>query len=339
MTTAASRFGSMDRLKGISAVLVVLIHTTPFYHSSVEALRWLGWAILQACQIAVPYFLVASGWAMGSRWRRGTRGFRELAKGIPRLLGLYLPWFACYLAIDAWLGYPTGLVGVLRRLLAFSDGRLAVSGYHLWFLPSLILAQLLVAASFRWTHSVVPALAAGLTLYATLYALECLGLPLPFGLVPTEGLDVSLLCVAAGAWAGASGRDRLVHGAPFVVAAIAFLPLESLLLDLVQGSRLQIHTFTVGRIALAVVALRACIAHPNLFGSGAAGRFLDALGRRSVAIYVAHLLVLRALPLDLLSSRFVRDNLVGWPLAVLGSMLLGVALERAPWTWVRRLAS
>lgn len=339
MTAAPARFGSMDRLKGISAVLVVLIHTKPFFHSNIEGFRWLGWAILQACQVAVPYFFVSSGWAMGVRWRKGRDSFRELAKGIPRLLGLYLPWFACYLALDAWLGHPTGIAGVLRRLVGFSDGRLDICGYHLWFLPSLVLAQLLVATSFRWTRSVVPALVAGFLLYMTLAGFECTGRVLPFGLVPTEGLNLSLLCVAGGASLGAHGGEGRIHGVPFVLAAIALLPLESLFLDSVQGSRLQIHTFTAGRIVLALLALRTCIARPDLLGRGTRGRFLDLLGRRSAAIYVAHLLVLRLVPLDLVPSKFVRDNLVGWVAAVLGSILLAAALERAPWAWARRLAS
>jgi len=335
------RNGAFDRLRGIGAICVVLIHAPPLYHSRLEPLRTAGWAMLVVCQTAVPYFFLLSGWMMGDKWARGRRDWSELGKSTSRLLSLYVPWFAFFLGLDALDGLPHGWIAVARRFAGFSDSHLETRGYHLWFLPSLILAQILCWSVLRYGRSILPALAAGAVLYGICAWTDVRRLDLPWGLNLSEGIDLSLLCVALGIGLGgrASGRPWDLS-TRVLLAALPLLFLEAFALDRISGRNLSIPPFQFDRVAFPSLLLVWLASRPAFLGGGRIGRGLDFLGTHSTGIYLAHLAFLTQIPFkEWVPDGFVRDNFVRWPVAVAGSIAVSMLLRKCPWESARRLVA
>ena len=334
------RNGAMDRFRGIGAVCVVLLHAPPFYHSNLTPLRAFGWGLRDLCQCAVPFFFLLSGWLMGDKWARGRVGWDEFARSAGRLLRLYIPWFLFFLALDIAAGLPHGWTDVARRFVGFSDSGLETRGYHLWFLPSLVLAEFACWGLLRLTRSIVPALGLGLALYAVLAWRDIHGLELPWGLAPHEGIDLSLPCVALGIWLGIRfSRPPAIPGG-LLVAAFGLLLLEGLALDRMGGTTFSIRPFQALRIFLPALLLLRLAQKPQALGAGTLGRLLNQLGRHSTGIYVAHLAFLVLIPFErLVSNGFLRYDLVRWPVAIAGSVAVSSLLGRAPWASVRKLVS
>ena len=336
---ASGRNPAFDRLRGIGAVMVVFIHAPPLLHSNVPVLQDAGWLIRELCQLAVPYFFLLSGWMMGRKWVSGRTGWDELGRSLGRLASLYLPWFLLFLAFDAIFGLPHSPLLVLRRFAGFSVTGPKTTGYHLWFLPSLALAQVLVWAGRKSTGSSIPALVVGAALFACFYVREILGLDAPFGMVATEGLNLSLVLVALGSWLG-SRPSILTPGPWMVVVSVALLLAEGIVLQRLAPGKEPVHTFQVLRIVSGAILLLWAARSPGGMGMGMIGRFLDFLGRYSTAIYVSHLAFLVLIPFDRwVPNGFVRDNLVRWPVALVGACALSFLLGRSRWPAIRRLVA
>lgn len=336
MTTRRNR--AFDRAKGVGAVLVVLIHAPPLIHSTAPALHLAGWALRQACQTAVPLFFLLSGWMLGTKWAGGRTGWSEPLRSTRRLLLLYVPWFCVYLGVDAATGRPRAAWEVARRFAGFSVAGLDVSGYHLWFIPSLILAQLALWALLRATRSTAASLAAASIGFAILYALEMSAVRPPWGLDPTEGLSLSLPCVALGAHLAARlPGGRRIPAALFAALFAALLAEGAVQLAILPGSG-PVHVFQVFRVLLPALLAVHMAAAPESGGEGRTGSVLDALASRSTAIYVGHMLFVLLVPWErLVHSGFLRENFVRWTGAVAGAVLLAEALRRSPWRPIRAM--
>ena len=332
---------ALDRMRGIGALLVVLIHAPPLIHSSVESLRSAGWLLQLVCQAAVPFFFLASGMFAGSRWKEGRDDARSMALGIRRLAVLYAPWFLLYLAIDWMRGNSVEPFVVLRRFVSLSDGRVETAGYHLWFLPSIIASQFAAWVSWRASRSFKPFLFAGASLYLGLAIHEFLGGKLPWGLVPNEGPNLAFLCFGLGAAIPSADSRRLPSTpAAWVFAAFVGMVAEGVLRSRMAGSPCHLPFFTLSRIALPCAAILWILREPEMLGGRPCGRFLDAAGRNSIGIYVSHLAFLVLIPFEtLVPNGFLRDNLVRWPTAFLGALLLGIALDRIPGRPLRSIIS
>ena len=59
------KYGAIDIAKYVSALLVVCIHTFPFYEVSV---RLNAYWIQTVCRLAVPFFFVSSGFFFFRKW-------------------------------------------------------------------------------------------------------------------------------------------------------------------------------------------------------------------------------------------------------------------------------
>lgn len=336
-----NRNGAFDRFRGIGALCVVLLHAPPLYHSEAEPLRIAGWTLRAVCQSAVPFFFLLSGWMMAARWSAGRRSGGDLLAGLGRLMLLYCPWFALHLALDLALGLPVSIEVVARRFAGFSDSTMGTTGYHLWFLPTLALAQIATWTSLTWTGSVRPALFSGGAIYLAMAVLDATGIPLPWGLAPHEGLGLSLVGVSAGAWIVLSGLSgRFGKGALPVVLGLMALLLESFLWDFLLGADWSIHPFPILRLAFPVILVLYLGRHPDLAGEGWTGRILDLVARNASVIYVAHVAVLTIVPLwTLVPDAAIRDNLVRWIVAFLVPIAVGEVVRRAPWKLVRATVS
>jgi peptidoglycan/LPS O-acetylase OafA/YrhL len=335
------RNAAFDRFRGIGAICVVLIHAPPLYHSRLAPLRSAGWAMLVLCQTAVPFFFLLSGWMTGDKWARGRRDRTEPVRTVSRLLFLYVPWFCFFLALDAIAGLPHGWIAAARRFVGFPDSHLTTRAYHLWFLPSLMLAQILCWAILRAWKSIAPALAAGAALYALCAWLDLRGQFLPWGLNLSEGIDLSLFCVALGIWLGLRAADGVPKIRGWIpVAAFAILFMEAFALNGISGRDLTIPPFQFDRVAFPALVLVWLASRPAFPGVGRIGRALDFLGRHSTGIYVVHLAFLTEIPFaDWIHNGFLRENLVRWPVAIAGSIAVSMLLKRCPWEPVRRLVA
>lgn len=125
--SARLEYPALDRFRLFAAVLVVCNHTAPLAGITQAGDFWLTRVL---ARVAVPFFLMVSGYFLGKSQWRATGKFLKKALwvyGAAVLLYLPLNWYNG--------GYP--LLEWPKRLLA--DGTL----YHLWYFPAVIIGVLI----------------------------------------------------------------------------------------------------------------------------------------------------------------------------------------------------
>ncbi|MBQ0064694.1 MAG: acyltransferase family protein [Firmicutes bacterium] len=136
------QYAAVDIAKWVSALLVVCIHTFPFLEIS-ETLNLL-W-IATVCRLAVPFFFVSSAFFLFKKFEDGEEDHNKevLFDYCMRILKLYGIWTVIYLPYTIWDHMATGfsLTGIVSY---FRDLFLNGSYYHLWFLPALVVAAIIV---------------------------------------------------------------------------------------------------------------------------------------------------------------------------------------------------
>lgn len=204
---------TLDRFRLFAAVLVVAIHTGPLGSFSPTADHVLTRVV---ARVAVPFFLMVSGYFLAAQNWQGTRQF------FMRQLRLYLVAVALYLPLNLYQGSLT-----LRGLLL--DGTI----YHLWYFPAVLLGVWVARGLAHWGK--VPALIAATGLY-----LIGLGGDSYYGLVAAcapgkafydllfqvfhytrNGLFYAPLFLLLGAYARALPRRKAVPG--LVLSGVAML--------------------------------------------------------------------------------------------------------------------
>ncbi|MBP3853157.1 MAG: acyltransferase family protein [Erysipelotrichaceae bacterium] len=135
------QYAAIDIAKYISAILVVCIHTYPFYElSQTFNMYW----IQTVCRQAVPFFFVCSGFFFFRKdFSDREASLDHLIHFEKRLLKIYGIWTVIYLPYTIYDYSRAGfrfyhIVSYLRDVL------LNGSYYHLWFLPALMLAVAMV---------------------------------------------------------------------------------------------------------------------------------------------------------------------------------------------------
>lgn len=135
------QYAAIDIAKYISAILVVCIHTYPFFElSETFNLFW----IQTVCRLAVPFFFVTSGFFFFSKETETTEESLEHLIHYEKRLGiLYGVWTLIYFPYTLWDYSQAGfrfyhIISYLRDVL------LNGSYYHLWFLPALMLGTAIV---------------------------------------------------------------------------------------------------------------------------------------------------------------------------------------------------
>lgn len=136
------KYAAIDIAKYISALLVVCIHTYPFYEISETFNTY--W-IQTLCRMAVPFFFVTSGFFFFRKWDPENKEANKenLKKYIGRLLKLYLIWTVIYLPYTIW-DYAHSNFQFYHIFAYMRDVILNGSYYHLWFLPALMLSTAIV---------------------------------------------------------------------------------------------------------------------------------------------------------------------------------------------------
>ena len=189
------RSASVDVLRLVLAYMIIGLHGH-FLGDVSPRLRYLLEEGL--FRIAVPLFFMISGFFL----ERG--GWRGMRRWLRHLLWLYALWMAVYAAY--WLPHthPTLAGAIIRAIFGY---------YHLWFLPALAMAGILLMAlrlcGGRWL-AVLAVLAGSLGLAIQLASNLQLA-----GLIPGEGLESPYLF-----------RNFAVFGFPFMALGMFLARVE-----------------------------------------------------------------------------------------------------------------
>lgn len=304
----------------------------------------MGWLLRMFFQVSVPFFFILSGWLLGRKLAQTQAVSPVLLRSSRRLLQVYLPWFVLFCLLDAVQGRPVGIWPTIRRLTGFSDGSFTTSGYHLWFLPCLLLAQAAICWEYSRTRRVWASLLCGVFLYGLQAHLDATDVSLPFGLVRHEGLNISLLCVAIGVWLAirpVTTRQFLPPNAMLVGILSCFLVLEGVIFIIANDKPWFVPGFTIARIVLATTIIQLLIqSNYEKTSNSLKSSLLDILARNSTVIYVVHVFFLEVIPFRTLPiSGFVRDNLVRWPLVLLACLMTGTILRNSKFKFLRDVAT
>ncbi|MER5173860.1 acyltransferase family protein [Thioclava kandeliae] len=144
-----NRLAVLDLWRVIAAFAVVTLHAQPFS----KLAPTFNLIITQgATRLAVPFFLVASGYFLAQTFQRGR--FRLWAS---KIFKMYVIWMVIYAPI--WLSSLDGQDHVGFRAIKM----LVIGYYHLWFLIALLLSAslLFVLVQKNREHMLIPTICAG----------------------------------------------------------------------------------------------------------------------------------------------------------------------------------
>ena len=342
------RIASIECGRFLAIVAVMMIHSSPFANPFDPTLwsepfyLYLGGAINQLCRFAVPFFFLCSGFFLQPKLE-GAGRWGALWRYCRPLLLLWVSWSLLYLLIPfnplavADSGYLAAMAPQWQMLLADPLNQWWVGGMvHLWFLPALMLAALLLSLSYhlgalRW------ALWLGSVLYLLALAGGSYGKPIfdgEWALLTRNGPFFSLLFVALGALV----RERGLHMASSValgwmgVGLLIYL-LEALLLYTQWQVPFIRHDFLLGSVPWALGLFWWLQANPE-WGRGT---WCERLAPAVPGLYCLHmLLVIWLFPIGvaLMSPLW---ELAKLPLVLAGTLLLYTLLRRLPGSsWLLR---
>ncbi|POZ60140.1 fucose 4-O-acetylase [Chromobacterium alticapitis] len=163
------RISSLDCARVIAIAAVMALHLAPFASPfnpvpwAAAPYAWVADFINQGSRFAVPFFFLCAGYFAQPKMSAGAMA--PVLRYCRPILLLWLLWSLIYafLPMDwravAGLGYIQGMRGQWEMLLAKPLELLLVGGMlHLWFLPALMLAVLLIAGAHRlgWSRCLPP---------------------------------------------------------------------------------------------------------------------------------------------------------------------------------------
>lgn len=137
----AKRNGAIDVFRYICAVMVVAIHTSPFYDLN-EDIGYIATEVLT--RIAVPFFFLVSGYFYIKKLNQKTNVFRTY---LLRILKTYAVWSCLYYLVDFLEWGHTNLKGFVAH--CFYSFTVIGSHYHFWFFPALIVSICIVTLVYR----------------------------------------------------------------------------------------------------------------------------------------------------------------------------------------------
>lgn len=281
----------LDCLKIILSILVITVHIQPLFEEN----SLLGWLISNGiARIAVPCFFVISGYFIQPK----IEDYKNLRRYILHLLSVYIIWSIIYLPI-----YYSSIEP--RSLITFAF----MGFYHLWFLPALIVAIIVLALITKFIKKDIFILFSGIVLFITGYIMEISGLPYR------------------------SFCNGLFFGYPFV--AIGYLLYKRNILSRIKYSVLY-STLTISLLTLLLESylgykeyiyhnlfLSLFILSPGLVIWGLKGIkrgiLNDYIYKLPAGIYYVHILVL-----TLIIPLSETDNIINLPFIAIVSILLSI---------------
>jgi surface polysaccharide O-acyltransferase-like enzyme len=206
------RITSVETLRVIAILGVILIHTSPFQADLPESrpiYAWLDAVINGLARFAVPFFFVICGYFWGCKIRQGADVATSALGMIKRLLLLYGIWCLIYLLPLNIAGFfQFGSLGpvkiaywnLLQSLANPFTLLLEGTCVHLWFLPALVCAiaitSLAVSRGALLPVCILAVLLYALGVFGRAYAATEIGVSLPFN--PRNGPFFSTLLFVSG---------------------------------------------------------------------------------------------------------------------------------------------
>lgn len=343
------------RLKGIEALRVlaifgvILIHTHPFggpQYRGDPVWGSLFYLLNLGSRFAVPFFFLTSGYFFGKSLEKG-RGPRELfLRYSRRLVPVFMIWSAIYGLVPT---RRTMLQGGVCGIAWNSVMRLAGTvlddpagfvisgiGMHMWFLPSLVAALLILSLfiscrmqDYLIIFSVI-LFAAGLL--AGSYSRTPLGIMTGFN--SRNGPFFSALFVSLG-WRF-SGRASPGVKAGLLLLASGFIlqSFEAYSLWRYFNVKMHLHDYLIGTVpfSVGVFSLGLACKGPDRF------HILEPLGRATLGVYVSHPLIMPLVSLALEPRLAPGLFQAAYPLTVyIFSVITALLLMR--WRFTRRMVS
>lgn len=133
-----TEYANLDYLKLVLAYLVVLRHCGQAFFPDFSAYRVV--VTNSISPIAVPCFFVISGFL----FFRKSMTLKSLYQQVLRVARLYAVWSLIYLPLRVFLAYKTRSLNWGFILSFIQDAVFSGTYYHLWYLPSLVVALVIV---------------------------------------------------------------------------------------------------------------------------------------------------------------------------------------------------
>lgn len=295
------RINSVDSFRVLAILSVVGIHSFAFW-TTPDAYVW----VQLFNRFAVPFFFISSGYFFTQKALAGGDATAMALTTAKHLALIFLIWSCVYalapafipknwanLAQNGWLPellkqFHLSLMDIQQRpIFHLFQG----PGFHLWFLPALLCAQLLLAFSLRFNQlETFMLLAVSLFLFALLakpYANFGWGMHIAFD--ARNGPFFSTLFVAMGAWlAYKKIRPKLSVALAIFVLGYVMQWIEAHYLHSINPAMpVTGNDYLVGTILLGLGAMFIALAMPSIGTTSKIYR----LAPYVLGIYVIHILV------------------------------------------------
>lgn len=159
-----SRVESVDVLRTLAILAVIVIHTTPFElkSSPIGSALDLATVVNQVARFAVPFFFVLSGYFWANKFKDEREIFEPTARMAKRIAVLFLVWSAIYLLPTNIIGSLSfGAIGPIKQI--YWNLKDAVNSplvtlmqgtkEHLWFLVALLCGLFISALLLRFNFN------------------------------------------------------------------------------------------------------------------------------------------------------------------------------------------
>lgn len=314
---SVQRTPGIDAFRVVMAFLVVILHTLPGRGSN----RLSMVAII--CHCSVPFFLITSGYYLKIPPRLSAMFF---ARPLMRLLPIYLFWMIIFYCV-AYVTKVSPLRFGVRELL--SGG----TAFHLWYLPALLVATVLVPISVLKLGMRVTGLICGLLAIVVIARgayHDLFHLPATFS---RDKILVAPIFLFTGFWlARRQFSPSKSVALAMAVAGFAIIVAEELMISRWVGMPFKDHAVSIGTFAFSAGVFLFARALPL----SAAVERLATLGKYTLGIYVSHLLFIWGLVATF--GSITRTGLL-WraPMAFACALLLTVGLQKIP--YLRRIVA
>jgi surface polysaccharide O-acyltransferase-like enzyme len=336
-----TRITGIDAIRILAALAVVFLHAKPFmpmheYGGTVySALRDI---IIQFARFAVPFFFIAAGYFLSRRLTPSPESAKKVWPYIRRISAIYMIWLGVYLLFPPnWMGLL--IEGNLKpfywhlanSVMTFADNPLVFifksTGVHLWFLPALIAAVLMLALAIHYRVSgfFLPAAGGlyGLGLLGDAYSSTPIGLSINQHLL--LGLCYAPLFVGLGWRLAALVTPKLSTAILLIACGFAMQFAEASWLSHTYGLPLVSSAFLLGTVPFGLGFMLLGLALPHSVGD----RLVGSMGSLILGVYLIHIWVKNLLlPLDHIFGGIMWE--LGFPFLIFGvSLLLATWLSRS----------
>lgn len=329
-----NHYYSIDALKVIASLLVICIHTNPFYYINPSLALIIKDIIART---AVPFFFITSGYFFSLKLEKTDNAKKALLHRIYWLMRIYLLWSLIYWVyefINIFSNGSTFRINLKTILLFFRDFFILGNFIHLWFLPSLIISTIFIALYHKFMfHKRKVLILIILLLYIVGAMGDC------YYVFFQNNKFIKLLLLLFG-----NTRNGIFFGIPlfsmgYIISFInaekirkycSYMLLLSLVLLFYEGIKINQLSQVGGRnlyISLIPVSgflLLFCINKPNFMKR----YFFTKWSKYSLGIYLSHFLfkILYDKYLPLISSNKVLFDLVNTPLIFISALIITIYL-------------